>query len=126
MLNGQEAREPTPHRADIQVRYGRPVNWRRERIRPGDLLFLRGGRPAHDYGHVGIAVSATQWVHAPRTGDNVKRAAIPVNRLQVVRRIIIPLVSRVPDAFTQRTAHHRWSAAQVSGGHSKAVRITRH
>jgi hypothetical protein len=78
-----------PHRADIQVRYGRPVDWRREPIRPGDLLFLRGGRPVHDYGHVGIAISAAKWVHAPQTGDVVKQVSLPYDRLQAVRRILV-------------------------------------
>jgi hypothetical protein len=78
-----------PHRADIQVRYGRPVDWHREPIQPGDLLFLRGGRPVRDYGHVGIAISASEWAHSPRTGDVVKRARIPRGRLQAVRRILV-------------------------------------
>lgn len=78
-----------PHRADIQVRYGRPVDWRREPIHPGDLLFLRGGRPVHDYGHVGIAVSATHWIQAPRTGEVVKLERTPQSRLQAVRRILV-------------------------------------
>jgi hypothetical protein len=78
-----------PHRADIQVHYGRPVDWRREPIRPGDLLFLRGGWPVHDYGHVGVAVSTSQWIQAPRTGEFVKLGRIPPNRLQAVRRILI-------------------------------------
>jgi cell wall-associated NlpC family hydrolase len=77
-----------PHRADLQVRYGRPIDWRREPIRPGDLLFLRGGRPVHDYGHVGIAISTVQWVQAPRTGEFVEKAPLPYNRLQAVRRIL--------------------------------------
>ena len=77
-----------PHRADIQVRYGRPVDWRREPIKPGDLIFLRGGRPVHDYGHVGVAIDAKLWIHAPRTGDVVKIAALPT-RIQSVRRIVV-------------------------------------
>jgi cell wall-associated NlpC family hydrolase len=77
-----------PHRADIQVRYGLPVDWRREPIKPGDLIFLRGGRPVHDYGHVGIAIDAQHWIHAPRTGDVVKIATRPA-RIQAVRRIVV-------------------------------------
>jgi cell wall-associated NlpC family hydrolase len=78
-----------PHRADLQVRYGRPVDWHREPIKPGDLLFLRGGSPVHDFGHVGVAISATQGVHAPRTGDVVKKTALPYSRLQAVRRMVV-------------------------------------
>ena len=78
-----------PHRADVQVRYGKPIDWHRDMIKPGDLLFLRGGRPVHDYGHVGIAVSRYQWVQAPRTGDRVKVAPLPYDRLQAVRRLLL-------------------------------------
>jgi cell wall-associated NlpC family hydrolase len=77
-----------PHRSSLQVRYGEPVAWRREPVEPGDLLFLRGGRPAHDFGHVGVAISRAQWVQAPRTGDVVKLGSLPYDRLQAVRRLV--------------------------------------
>lgn len=77
-----------PHRSDRQVRYGEPVNWSRDGIRAGDLIFLRGGSPVHDYGHVGIAVDARRWVVAPRTGQSVQVTATPIRRVQAVRRII--------------------------------------
>jgi hypothetical protein len=77
-----------PHRSSLQVRYGQPIDWRREAVQPGDLLFLRGGRPVHDFGHVGVAVSRTQWVQAPRTGDVVKLGSLPHDRLQAVRRLV--------------------------------------
>jgi cell wall-associated NlpC family hydrolase len=79
-----------PHQAALQVRYGRPVGWRREPIQPGDLLFLRGGVPVHDYGHVGIAMDQTRWINAPRSGDVVKTAPLPYGRLQAVRRLVSP------------------------------------
>jgi cell wall-associated NlpC family hydrolase len=77
-----------PHRSARQVRYGRAVNWRSEPIRPSDLLFLRGGKPVHDYGHVGIATSSSTWINAPRTGLTVNEADIPFRRIQAVRRLV--------------------------------------
>ncbi len=41
-----------PHKAALQAGYGRPVDWHRRPIRPGDLLFLRGSIPLQDHGHV--------------------------------------------------------------------------
>ena len=71
-----------------QATYGRAVDPKTEAIRPGDLIFVRGGRPATDLGHVGIAVSATEWIQAPRTGDVVKTGPLPYDRIQVVRRLV--------------------------------------
>jgi peptidoglycan DL-endopeptidase CwlO len=55
-------------------------------IQPGDLIFTRGGVPAEDYGHVAIAISNTQEIQAPRTGDVVKITSLP-SAPQAVRRI---------------------------------------
>ena len=71
-----------------QATYGRPVDPKTEAIQPGDLIFVRGGRPPKDLGHVGIALSATEWIQAPHTGDVVKAGPLPIDRVQVVRRII--------------------------------------
>ena len=77
-----------PHSSASQSRYGRAVNWRTEPIRAGDLIFHRGSIPVHDNGHVGIAVSATQWIVAPKTGDVVSLRPIPFDRIQTVRRLV--------------------------------------
>jgi cell wall-associated NlpC family hydrolase len=77
-----------PHYAASQARLGRAVNWRRQRIQPGDLVFTAGGRPRHDLGHVGIAVSAVDWVSAPAPGKAVRRSSIPFRLVQAVRRLI--------------------------------------
>ena len=79
-----------PHKSALQSRYGRSVKWATEPIRAGDLIFHRGSIPAHDYGHVGIAVSATQWIVAPKSGDVVSLRAIPFDRVQAVRRLVQP------------------------------------
>jgi len=79
-----------PHYAAHQAAYGQPVDWHHQPIHPGDLLFLRGGDPVHDYGHVGIAVDTRRWVNAPTQGVPVTLTALPYPRLQAVRRLILP------------------------------------
>jgi cell wall-associated NlpC family hydrolase len=79
-----------PHYAAYQLGYGQPVDWHRQPIHSGDLLFLRGGDPVHDYGHVGIAVDDARWINAPMAAEPVTLAAIPHARLQAVRRLILP------------------------------------
>jgi cell wall-associated NlpC family hydrolase len=71
-----------------QATYGRAVDTTTEAIKPGDLVFVRGGRPPTDLGHVGMAISATEWVVAPHTGDVVKVQPLPLDRVQVVRRLV--------------------------------------
>ena len=57
-------------------------------IRPGDLLFFRGGQaPVIDRGHVTIAVSATEMISAPRRGVPVHKVGIP-NNVQAIRRYV--------------------------------------
>ena len=80
-----------PHKSAAQANYGVAVNWRSEPIRPGDLIFHRGSVPVHDNGHVGIAISATQWIVAPKTGDVVSLRPIPFDRVQTVRRLVQPI-----------------------------------
>jgi NlpC/P60 family len=76
-----------PHSAATQAQYGRAVDWRSEPIQPGDLIFHRGSIPIHDNGHVGIAINATQWIIAPKTGDVISLRPIPFNKIQTVRRL---------------------------------------
>ena len=71
-----------------QAKYGREVDPKTEPLKPGDLIFVRGGRPSQDLGHVGMAISATEWILAPRTGDVVKVGPLPYERIQVVRRLV--------------------------------------
>lgn len=73
-----------------QATKGREVDPSTEPIKAGDLIFVRGGRPATDLGHVGMAISATEWIQAPRTGDVVKTGPLPYDRIQVVRRLVGP------------------------------------
>lgn len=71
-----------------QATHGREVDPATEPIKPGDLIFVRGGRPPTDLGHVGMAISSTEWIQAPRTGDVVKVGPLPYDRIQVVRRLV--------------------------------------
>ena len=41
-----------------------------------------------DLGHVGLAVSATEWVVAPHAGARVRVGPIPTGSIQVVRRLV--------------------------------------
>ena len=86
----QTIRINLPHKSAAQATYGRAVNWRTEPIRAGDLIFHRGSIPVHDNGHVGIAVSATHWIVAPKSGDVVSLRPIPFDRIQTVRRLVQP------------------------------------
>lgn len=79
-----------PHSSAAQANYGIPIDWHTTPIQPGDLIFHRGSIPIHDLGHVGIAISQTQWIVAPQTGDVVSIRSIPFDRIQAVRRLIQP------------------------------------
>jgi peptidoglycan DL-endopeptidase CwlO len=75
-----------PHLSFTQATMGWKVG--KDDIRPGDLLFFRGGQaPARNLGHVTIAVSATQMISAPRPGVPVHLVAIPGN-VQAIRRYV--------------------------------------
>lgn len=78
------------HQSAAQSQLGAAVDWINDTIKPGDLVFTArsGGDPAV-VGHVGIAISATQWVNAPRVGDVVRTGAIPPDsKILAVRRFI--------------------------------------
>ena len=77
-----------PHYSGYQVRYGTAVDWGTQDIRPGDLVFLESYPGSGVINHVGIAVSATEYIHAPRTGDVVRVGSIPFYRVVAVRRLV--------------------------------------
>ena len=80
-----------PHQSAMQSTKGTAVDWRAEPIRPGDLVFAFSSNNTSVISHVGIAISATQWIHAPRAGDVVKLGTIPAaTRIQAVRRFVTP------------------------------------
>ncbi len=78
------------HHSASQVGYGTPVNFWSDPIKAGDLIFMatRAGSP--EISHVGIAVDATQWVHATRPGDTVRLSRIPAKGVITAVRRLIP------------------------------------
>ena len=80
-----------PHQSAMQSTKGTAVDWNAEPIRPGDLVFAFSSNNRSVISHVGIAISATQWIHAPRAGDVVKVGTIPAaTKIQAVRRFVTP------------------------------------
>ena len=77
-----------PHYSVTQASRGRSVDWRAEPIEPGDLVFIRGDTPVIDLGHVGLAISATEWIVASRPGQLVHIGPIPMAAIQRVRRMV--------------------------------------
>lgn len=75
-----------PRTTADQVHIGVPVSV--NQIAPGDLVFTRGGRPAHDYGHVAIYVGGGKVIVAPRTGEDVTYDELDRDRVQSVRRVL--------------------------------------
>jgi len=59
-----------PRRADEQARSAKLEQVQREELKPGDLVFFNTMRRA--FSHVGIYVGEGRFIHAPRTGGNVR------------------------------------------------------
>ena len=77
------------HHAASQASYGTAVDIWSQPIMAGDLVFMA----THGTGvinHVGIAVDATHWIHAPAPGDVVRLAPIPAKGLLAAVRRIVP------------------------------------
>jgi LysM repeat protein len=77
------------HHSASQATYGTLVDiWSGQTIKAGDLIFM-STHGSTEINHVGIAVDATHWIHAPAPGDVVRLAPIPAKGLlTTVRRII--------------------------------------
>lgn len=77
------------HHAASQASYGTAVDiWATQTIKAGDLVFM--STHGDEINHVGIAVDATHWIHAPAPGDVVRLAPIPAKGLLTAVRRIIP------------------------------------
>ena len=59
-----------PRRADLQARDESGLAIERSELRPGDLVFFNTMRRA--FSHVGIYVGEGKFIHAPRTGGEVR------------------------------------------------------
>jgi cell wall-associated NlpC family hydrolase len=77
------------HQSLAQSKQGRAVDWTVEPIKAGDLVFMYSSRNPGVISHVGIAISTTRWVHAPRPGDVVREGPLPPSeRIIAVRRFV--------------------------------------
>ncbi|MGB8861123.1 MAG: LysM peptidoglycan-binding domain-containing protein, partial [Ilumatobacteraceae bacterium] len=77
-----------PHYSGAQVTFGTAVEWTTQPVQAGDLIFLESSVGSGVINHVGIAISATQWIQAPRSGDVVRIGSIPSTRVIAVRRLV--------------------------------------
>jgi LysM repeat protein len=76
------------HHAASQASYGTAVDIWSTPIKAGDLIFM--GKQGGAITHVGIAVDATQWIHAPAPGDVVRLSPIPPKGIITTVRRVIP------------------------------------
>lgn len=77
-----------PHFSGAQANLGVRVDFAANGIKAGDLVFLETSPGSGVIGHVGIAISPTEWVQAPRTGEFVRKGTIPSHRVISVRRYV--------------------------------------
>ncbi len=77
------------HHAASQATAGTVVDIWSEPIKAGDLVFMAPASPTGAITHVGIAVDATRWIHAPRPGDVVRLGPMPPKgKLITVQRML--------------------------------------
>jgi LysM repeat protein len=76
------------HYSGSQITKGVAVDRTTQPIVAGDLIFLESSVGSGIVSHVGIAISGTQWIHAPRTGDVVRIGNIPTTRVIGIRRLL--------------------------------------
>ena len=83
-----------PRRADQQAQTASLQSVKREELKPGDLVFFNTMRRA--FSHVGIYVGEGKFIHAPRTGGEVRvedmRTAYWAKRFNGARRADVPAV----------------------------------
>ena len=81
-----------PRRSDQQAASGSLFSVAREELKPGDLVFFNTLRRA--FSHVGIYVGDGKFIHAPRTGGEVRvedmRKAYWAKRFNGARRADMP------------------------------------
>ena len=79
------------HQSAAQSTAGVAVDWTTEPILPGDLVFMYSSNNTDVISHVGMAISSSSWIQAPRSHDVVRVGAMPApSRILAVRRIIQP------------------------------------
>jgi len=81
-----------PRRADQQAKDASLTTVKREELKPGDLVFFNTMRRA--FSHVGIYVGEGRFIHAPRSGGEVRvedmRQAYWAKRFNGARRAELP------------------------------------
>jgi cell wall-associated NlpC family hydrolase len=86
-----------PRRADQQAKIAGLQAVKKDELRPGDLVFFNTMRRA--FSHVGIYVGEGKFIHAPRTGGEVRiedmRAAYWSKRFNGARRADLPQAAEV-------------------------------
>ena len=86
-----EIKVALPHQSALQSTRGSAVDWRAEPIKAGDLVFMFTAAKPDVISHVGIAIDAKRWIHAPRGGDVVRIGSLPsADKIQAVRRFVTP------------------------------------
>jgi cell wall-associated NlpC family hydrolase len=84
-----------PRRADQQARDGALAEVKRDELKPGDLVFFNTMKRA--FSHVGIYVGDGKFIHAPRSGAQVRiedmRAAYWTKRYNGARRADVPALA---------------------------------
>ena len=84
-----EIKVALPHQSALQSTRGTAVDWRAEPIKAGDLVFMFTAAKPDVISHVGIAIDAKRWIHAPRGGDVVRIGPLPsADKIQAVRRFV--------------------------------------
>jgi cell wall-associated NlpC family hydrolase len=81
-----------PRRADQQAKNAGLQDVKKDELKPGDLVFFNTMRRA--FSHVGIYVGEGKFIHAPRTGGQVRiedmRASYWAKRFNGARRAELP------------------------------------
>lgn len=78
-----------PHQSLLQSNLGTAVDWKSSGVQAGDLVFTFSTLNQTQISHVGIAISATQWIEAPYMGGVVRISSLPsTSKIQAVRRFL--------------------------------------
>lgn len=78
-----------PHQSLLQSKLGTAIDWKSVGIQAGDLVFTYSSKNTTQISHVGIAISATQWIEAPYTGGSVRISTLPsASKIQAVQRVL--------------------------------------
>jgi len=89
-----------PRRSEEQARFANLLKVEREQLKPGDLVFFNTLK--RSFSHVGIYVGDGKFIHAPRTGSEVRvedmRAAYWAKRFTGARRASGPAVTEAQSA----------------------------